>query len=207
MLARPGRREGCGGRSNELVAPTIPLTAARVLGNSDWLATFAPPPILPAMSRRRLGLLVGLTILGSGVAGCVERTMTIKSDPPGALVYMNDQELGRTPLKRDFLWYGNYDVEIRKDGYETLKLHQNVKAPWWGWVPFDLFAELIPTTLKDHHELAYTLKPAEDPAAVDATALEQRAEQLRGELRSSQYTRTPTTKPATKPAATTQPAK
>jgi len=43
----------------------------------------------------------------------------------------------------DFTWYGRYDVEIRKDGYDTLKTPQMVKAPWWGWVPFDLFAELV----------------------------------------------------------------
>ena len=28
--------------------------------------------------------------------------MTIHSNPEGALVYLNDQELGRTPLTRDF---------------------------------------------------------------------------------------------------------
>ncbi|MGZ3388170.1 MAG: PEGA domain-containing protein, partial [Isosphaeraceae bacterium] len=47
------------------------------------------------------------------VPGCVEQTMTIQSDPPGALVYMNDQELGRTPLTKDFTWYGDYDVQVR----------------------------------------------------------------------------------------------
>jgi len=143
-------------------------------------------------------VLMGVSLLGL-MGGCVERTMTIKTDPPGALVYLNDQELGRTPLKRDFTWYGRYDVEIRKDGYDTLKTPQMVKAPWWGWVPFDLFAELVPTTLTDHHELTYTLKPAADPAALDANALVSRGEELRGRLLSSEFTRKPATRPATQP--------
>src|SRR5258705_14001278 len=86
-------------------------------------------------------------------AGCVEQTMDIQSDPPGALVYLNNQELGRTPLTRDFKWYGDYDVQVRLEGYETLKTHEKVIAPAWNWVPFDLFAQLIPANFKDHRSL------------------------------------------------------
>src|SRR5436190_9742910 len=82
--------------------------------------------------------------------GCgVEREMTIESDPPGALVYLNDTEVGRTPLKKDFTWYGKYDVVLRKDGYEPLQAKTDVNAPWWQWVPFDFFAELSPVRLTD----------------------------------------------------------
>ena len=62
-----------------------------------------------------------LILLMAALGGCVERTMTFQSNPPGALVYVNNQEIGRTPMRRDFTWYGNYDVVLRKDGYETLK--------------------------------------------------------------------------------------
>ncbi len=79
-----------------------------------------------------------------GGTGCVQRKMTIEWNPPGALVYLNDQEIGRTPITTDFIWYGNYQVEVRKDGFETLKTHQQVNAPWWQLVPIDLFAEFFP---------------------------------------------------------------
>jgi hypothetical protein len=131
--------------------------------------------------------------------GCVERTMTIKSEPPGALVYFNDQELGRTPFKRDFIWYGDYEVQVRKEGYHALKTHTEIKGPWWEIVPFDFFAELIPAKLSDHHEISYKLEPLEE-TAVNPQELVTRGEQLRGELRSSRFTRPASTRPATQPA-------
>jgi hypothetical protein len=49
---------------------------------------------------RRIGWTTGLTLLVA--TGCVQRTMRVDSNPPGAIVWMNDQEIGRTPLERDF---------------------------------------------------------------------------------------------------------
>ncbi len=42
--------------------------------------------------------------------GCVERTVTITSEPDNALVYLNDEEIGRTPVTVSFTFYGVYDV-------------------------------------------------------------------------------------------------
>src|SRR3954452_23834175 len=83
---------------------------------------------------------------GGWLPGWVEQTMTIQSDPPGALVYLNDQELGRAPVTRDFKWYGDYDVQLRLEGYQTIKTHQPLVAPVWNWVPLDLISNLLPFT-------------------------------------------------------------
>ena len=80
------------------------------------------------------------------VAGCVERRLTVHSEPEGALVYLNNQEVGRTPMTHGFIWYGTYDVRLRQAGYETLKTQQSIVAPWWQWVPFDFFADILPAT-------------------------------------------------------------
>ena len=117
--------------------------------------------------------------------------MTIHSEPPGALVYLNGQEAGRTPLERDFLWYGTYDVQVRQEGFETLKTRQRVIAPWWQWPPFDLLAELFPLT--DKRSYTYELTPAAD-TAIDLDAILSRSEEMRGKLQSSRVT------PATVPA-------
>ena len=138
-----------------------------------------------------LGTGISLMLLGGGV-GCVERMMTIESNPSGALVHMNDLEIGRTPVTRDFTWYGNYDVTVRKEGYQTLKTETNVKAPWWQWVPFDLFAEILPIPFKDRQSIAYTLEPATTQPATQS--LIENATELRGQLESSQF-RAPTTQP------------
>lgn len=141
--------------------------------------------------------------------GCVEQTMTITTDPPGALVSLNGQELGRTPLQQDFTWYGDYDVEVRKDGYHTLKTHKWVKAPWWNWVPFDLITDIVPWQVRDHQHLQFALAPVVS-AATQPSVLMERAMEMQGQLQSSQHTRLPSTEPTSRPArrsATTKPAK
>lgn len=132
-------------------------------------------------------------VVAFAAGGCVTRTLTVRSDPPGALVYMNDQEIGRTPVTRSFMWYGIYDVELRKDGFESIKTTAPVIAPWWQWIPVDFAAEFFNVT--DHHELMYTLRPASE-AQAEPDVLIQRGEDLRAELVSS---RNPTTKPTTRP--------
>jgi hypothetical protein len=127
------------------------------------------------------------------MSGCVRRQLTVTTDPPGALVSLNGQEFGRTPVTRDFTWYGTYDVQLRKEGYETRKTTGKVIAPWWQWVPIDLVAELFPLT--DKRELHYTLAPTTQEA-IDPQVMLDRAETLRHELRSTKNTRKPTTAPA-----------
>lgn len=104
------------------------------------------------------------------------------SNPPGALVFLNDQEAGRTPLTREFTWYGTYDVQLRKEGYETVDTKTRVIAPWWQWVPFDLPAELLPLT--DRQSFSYSLRPV-NPASNEPGGLIQRGQQMREELESS----------------------
>ena len=148
---------------------------------------------------RLLCAIVLTSILAVG-SGCVRRTLTVTTDPPGALIYLNGVEAGRSPLERDFVFYGTYDVAVRKEGYETLKTKGKVIAPWWQWVPIDFFAEFLP--LHDRQTLTYTLYPV-GAGAVDPSKMLARAEQFGTRLESSQYTRAPTTHPA----ATTRPAR
>lgn len=129
--------------------------------------------------------------------GCgVERTLHVRSDPPGALVYLNGEEAGRTPMRKTFLWYGTYDVQLRKEGYVTRSAKTKVWAPWWQVPPFDLVAELIPLPLKDEHAVAYRLRQVTE-RQTDPGQLVERAAEMRGKLESSGNTRKPV--PATKP--------
>jgi hypothetical protein len=118
------------------------------------------------------------------VGGCVRRTLTITSDPPGALVYLNDQEVGRTPLQRDFTWYGHYSVDLRHEGYQTVRTRRWLVAPWWQWPPFDLVAELLPLRLNDDRTMQFSLVPVAEDSA-DPQAMVSRAQALRDQLQSS----------------------
>ena len=90
--------------------------------------------------------------------GCVERLITVTTDPPGAIVWLNGEEVGATPVTTSFTWYGTYDVVIRKDGYETLKTAQDTPAPFYQWPGIDLVSEcLLPFTITDHHQWEFEL--------------------------------------------------
>ncbi len=118
------------------------------------------------MSTMRIGLCGGLCLLSLSLTACVERNVKIETDPPGAIVVVNDEEVGVSPVKFSFLWYGDYDLILRKSGHETVKTHFRVKAPWYQYPPFDLITEtLIIGTITDAHVLPpFVLPEAERPA-------------------------------------------
>ena len=147
--------------------------------------------------------MVSVAALLPVVAGCgVERTLTVRSEPPGALVYLNGEEAGRTPMRKSFLWYGTYDVQLRKEGYVTRSAETRVWAPWWQIPPIDLLAELVPLPLQDNHSVTYRLRQA--PARQsDPLLVIDRAREMREKLQSSRHTRPP---PGATQPATTQPA-
>lgn len=95
-----------------------------------------------SMSRYAFAAVLVWVSLGS--LGCVERRLLITSEPTGALVYLNDQEVGRTPLEVPFTWYGTYDVRLEAKGYRTLETQQLAEQPWWELPGPDLIAEAIP---------------------------------------------------------------
>jgi hypothetical protein len=112
-------------------------------------------------------------LLTSG--GCVRRTLMITSDPPGALVWLNDREVGRTPLEVDFLHYGTYDVRLELEGREPLLTSGRASPPWWDLVPLDLVAELVPGEPRSRIVWHYVL----DPVDTDVDALAARAREMR----------------------------
>jgi hypothetical protein len=115
--------------------------------------------------------------------GCVQREMVVISDPPGAVVTLNDREMGRTPFKKQFLWYGNYDVVLRKDGYQTLKTTAEITAPIWQFVPFDLITDFLP--LRDEETISFKLKP---DSPTDPMLLLKRGQEMQRDLESSEHT-------------------
>ncbi|UCF14260.1 MAG: PEGA domain-containing protein [Phycisphaerales bacterium] len=97
---------------------------------------------------------------GLAPGGCVERKLTINTEPQGALVILNDEEIGVSPTTVNFEWYGDYNVRISKEGYETLKTHRRLKSPWYDEFPFDFFAQIVnPNRIVDSYEWTFELSP------------------------------------------------
>src|SRR5215212_5925052 len=145
---------------------------------------------MPGSPSTRLLLLIAPLLLAVGCIG-VRRQLTVDSQPPGALVYVNGDEVGRTPVTYDFTFYGTMDLRLRKEGFETLEDTPKVWAPWWQIPPIDLIAEAFPLT--DRHALSYELTPKEQAAAPEEMV--RRGVELRQKLESS-HVKKPTTSPS-----------
>lgn len=130
----------------------------------------------PGLACRRL-LLGTLTVVACSQVGCVRRTLTIRTEPSGALVFLNDEEVGRSPVTTDFTWYGDYDVILRRDGCQTLQTHVKVAAPWYQLPPIDFIAEVLwPAHVVDARTYDFELAPEE---LADRSELIDRAQALR----------------------------
>jgi hypothetical protein len=113
----------------------------------------------------------------AGQCGCVQRRFTVRSNPPGAVVYVDDYEIGTTPVSHDFVYYGTRKIRLVKDGYETLTVMQKFPTPWYQIIGIDFIAEnLVPGEIRDERVVDYQLQPQ---IIVPTEQLLGRAENLR----------------------------
>jgi hypothetical protein len=126
-------------------------------------------------------LVLSAVLMFAGV-GCVERRMTIRSNPSNALVILDGQEIGFTPVSVPFHYYGVRQIKLVKDGYETKIINQHVTPPWYQRYGIDFFSEvLLPWRIRDErdyglNENEYALQPK---IMVSQDQLLQRAEEVR----------------------------
>ena len=111
--------------------------------------------------------------------GCVERKLTITSDPPGARVYLDDRELGQTPVTTRFDFYGHRTVTLKKDGYrDTLEVRE-LKKPFYQKPVIDVFADLGPIPFKDRQTMHFKMEPTPQ---IDTDALINRGREMRSRV-------------------------
>ncbi len=133
-----------------------------------------------SFGERRLLLMTALIAAAvTTSAGCVKRRYTIRTDPPGALVFVNNEELGPTPVSRSFTYYGDREILlIAPDGTQK-KIIQPLPAPLYDNVLTDFVTEnLLPITFRDERDFFYKIEPMQPP---DTEGLRQRAEGLRAQ--------------------------
>ncbi|MBN1436391.1 MAG: PEGA domain-containing protein [Sedimentisphaerales bacterium] len=113
------------------------------------------------------------------LGGCVERLITVNSEPAGALVWLNGEEAGLTPMTVRFQEYGEYEVILRKAGYDTIRTTRMAETPIYQWPGLDLISEcLLPGTLVDEHLWEFELSASVE---TEVEPLIERAGQLRNE--------------------------
>lgn len=138
-------------------------------------------PRLPVAAdfRLRCSVLTAIALVVMAV-GCVERRITVISDPPAARLFLDGQVAGETPVSVPFDFYGTRALTLHKQGYEILSQMEDVSPPVYEVFPLDFVSEfLVPFTIRDEHRFEYTLKPRL-PTGVEAKGkLLKRADSLR----------------------------
>jgi len=118
-----------------------------------------------------------LTLALFALAGCVVRTLTIRSEPQGADVWLDGQYLGKTPVKLRYNHYGSRLLLLRKEGYHARVCLLKIAPPWYQVFPLDIFTDLLlPFVIEDSRSVNLKLSAqGEEPPE----GLLQRAEEAR----------------------------
>jgi hypothetical protein len=120
-----------------------------------------------------------LGILPALLGGCVERALSIRTDPPGAKVSMDDRRVGASPVDVPFIWYGQRRMAIEMPGYQGVQEIVVLDPPWWQYLGLDFVTDvLLPFTLTDRREVTYVLERAE-ASPQELEEVKQRARELR----------------------------
>lgn len=105
------------------------------------------------------------------LAACVERRLWVRTDPPGAMVRINGDEVGRAPVSWRFDHYGTVLVEAELGGHQPVQEAFELRTPWYQRPVVDFFADVLwPGTIKDDHELALKLEPEQPPTPAEIEA-------------------------------------
>lgn len=122
-----------------------------------------------------LGMLLAVSVLPT--FGCVRRRLTVRTNPPGAAVYVDKHPIGHTPVSVPFTYYGTRSVEVIRDGYRTEKVMRTLSPPWYEYPPIDFLAETFwPWEVRDERIIDIEMIP--EPI-VSSPELMKRAEELR----------------------------
>ncbi|MCC5823940.1 MAG: PEGA domain-containing protein [Phycisphaerales bacterium] len=123
-------------------------------------------------------LIVALLLLPA----CAERRIRVTSEPPGARVWLNDEDIGRTPTEARFTFYGHYDLRLELEGHEPYHARHTARAPLHEYPGPDLVAAAIPANIRHlvewHIELSPTPESTLEPETVRLELID-RAGELR----------------------------
>ncbi|MBX3322509.1 MAG: PEGA domain-containing protein [Phycisphaeraceae bacterium] len=114
---------------------------------------------------------IALLLIPIVLTGCIQRRIVVTSDPPGAIVWLNDTEIGRTPAETAFTYYGRYDVRLELPGYQSLHTSRRTRAPFHEYPGPDLVATVIPHRFSTVIEWHFELEPFPE-SVVDAAEFE-----------------------------------
>jgi hypothetical protein len=120
------------------------------------------------------------------IAGCTERRLWVRTEPPGAAITVNGTALGPSPAKWSFDHYGLVRITAELPGYQPIERKVDLAPPWWQRPGLDFFPDvLVPVTLHDEHEVVLRLAPlpvrTEEGIETELAGLVERARAVRAQ--------------------------
>jgi len=120
-------------------------------------------------------------------SGCVTRSITVKTNPSNALVYIDNKLIGESPVTIPFTFYGTRKIMIERKDEDGVLTHERtiefekIKAPVYEVFPLDFFSEIVwPFKIKDDQVLSYNLVELEPLSIKERQAkMLKNAEELR----------------------------
>lgn len=90
---------------------------------------------------------------------CAQRRIRVTSEPSGARVWLNDEDIGRTPTEAAFTFYGHYDLRLEHPGFEPYHAEHMAWAPLHEYPGPDLVAAAIPARIRDTVRWHVVMRP------------------------------------------------
>ncbi len=125
-------------------------------------------PLISALPIDRIAILLLLFSALSIVPGCVDRSLSIRTDPTGAQVFIDGVDVGESPVTVPFSHYGTRAVLVRMEeddqrGVRSLAPQHrlvHLSPPWYQRFPIDIVSELLwPGTIEISYEERFELEP------------------------------------------------
>lgn len=139
-----------------------------------------PPRFPPAVGRPGSPrIAVAVLLIALTATGCVRRRLTVRSNPPGAIVHVDNQRIGTTPCSIDYVYYGTREIRLSLPGFETLTVNQPLPAPWYETPGIDFISEnLVPARIEDARTVSFNLQRTrlEAPETIIARGQELRSQ-------------------------------
>lgn len=176
-----GARLATGGHPSSPLGARHPLVACSDLrrGALPTALVQERPPL--GFQAHRLGSLLACVAL-CFLASCgARRSVLIETTPPGALIRLDDEVVGTTPLEYPFVHYGTRRVTLYLPGYRTWSEQIAFEPRWYARFPMDLITEvLLPLNLRDQRKVNVELVADDGSESTgDADAFVERAQALR----------------------------
>jgi hypothetical protein len=99
------------------------------------------------------------------MSGCVRRRLTVRTNPPGALISVDNQIIGTSPAATSFTYYGTREIRVERDGFRTETIARKLNPPWYEIPPLDFITETLwPLEIRDERVIDIEMVPKQiDP--------------------------------------------